>query len=219
MRINRTLRLPYNQFLHKHHKKTLIVLHHTAGASAASTYRWWVTDPKRIGTAYIISRSGRIYEVFPPECWAFHVAVKHHPRSARREIEHRSIGIELANAGWLLKRGEELYKFGRLTRANRFRCEPYKIERGLKNLTWRGQKYFEPYTTSQMLAVSDLVGYLCERFKIPRLMPRNPNAFKPGLIYAEGVISHANVRKDKTDVHPGFRWETLYREVGLRPIL
>jgi len=95
LRLSKRLRLPEGQYVHQRHKKSLIVLHHTAGADAESTFRWWLTDPKRIGTAYIVARDGRIFEVFPPEYWAFHLGVK-----GQRQLDRRSIGIELANAGW-----------------------------------------------------------------------------------------------------------------------
>ncbi len=212
--VYRTLRLPRGEYKDETARKNLIVLHHTAGADLESTFRWWVTDPKPIGTAYIIGRDGTILEIFPPEKWAFHLAVRNAPRTVRRSLERRSIGIELASAGWLLKRGEEFYKFNRLTSANRFKGKPY--DHGRK---WRGQRYFEAYTPRQIRATAILVDSLCSRFGIPREMPRHPSAYKLSLATAKGIISHANVRVDKTDVHPGFNWKKFGTVAGLKAVL
>lgn len=215
LKIYRTLRLPRGQYKDERVRKNLIVLHHTAGADAESTFRWWVTDPKPIGTAFIIARDGTILEIFPSDKWAFHVAVKRAPRTVRRSLERRSIGIEIASAGWLLKRGDEFYKFGRLTSGNRFKGNPYDHGR-----EWRGQRYFEAYTPRQVMATARLVDLLCNRYGIPREMPRRPDAYNAEtLATAKGIISHANVRADKTDVHPGFNWEKLRTVAGLKAVL
>ena len=55
--IDRTLRLDSEQYYRTNHKKDLIVLHHTAGGSAASTVSWWNSNKSRIATAYIIGSS------------------------------------------------------------------------------------------------------------------------------------------------------------------
>lgn len=216
--IYRTLRLPQKEFKAEPKKKNLIVLHHTAGADVESTVRWWLTDPKPIGTAYIIGRDGTIFEVFPPEMWAFHLAVKNDglngTNAQRRALERRSVGIELACAGWVIKRGREFYKFGRLTRGNRLRKMPFDL--GKK---WRGQRYFEPYSKSQMQATARLVDHLCRRYNIPRETPRNPGRYSPKLVTAKGILSHATLRPDKTDVHPGFDWKWMEERAGLAAVL
>src|SRR3990167_7270156 len=89
--INTTLRLPHGQYYSRGHKKRAVVLHHTVGGSAESSFRWWVQDPRVVGTAYLIERDGTIYEVFPPECWAGHLGIKD------IEAEKETVCIELAS--------------------------------------------------------------------------------------------------------------------------
>src|SRR5437868_10376792 len=65
MHISTDLRLPATEFFNAAQTKDLIVLHHTVGGSAKSTFDYWRTDPQHIGTAYIVERDGTIFEVFP----------------------------------------------------------------------------------------------------------------------------------------------------------
>jgi N-acetyl-anhydromuramyl-L-alanine amidase AmpD len=190
----------------------LLIIHHTVGGSARSTFRWWLTDPKPIGTAYIVARNGTIHEVFPPDRWAYHLGY------SRRRDEKRSIGIELAVEGALLKRGGELYCFDRVSERTRYRGQVYDLGR-----TWRGYRYFAAYPAAQIRAVIELIGDLLLRFAIPPVVPRNVRTgvaprFREQHRLREGVLGHAHVRPDKTDVHPGFPWNRLVNELGLQRI-
>src|SRR5213082_1851366 len=104
MNIYSDLRLPPGEYFNAPQAKDLIVLHHTVGGSAKSTFDYWRTDPQHIGTAYIVERDGTIFEVFPPECWAYHLGLK-----TTSSVDKRSIGIEIAYEGALLERGGKYY--------------------------------------------------------------------------------------------------------------
>ena len=212
MLIDRSLRLPQDQYYQDHNKKSILFLHHSVGGSARSTFRWWLTDPKPIGTAYIIARDGTIHEVFPPECWAYHLGY------GNRTDEKRSIGIELASEGALLKRGRELYCFDRVSERTRYRGRVYDVGR-----TWRGYRYFAVYPAAQLRAVIKLVDDLLLRFAIPPVVPRNARTGRAARFdvkrrLRQGIIAHAHVRADKTDVHPGFPWDLLVSELKLQRI-
>ena len=212
MKLDKSLRLPRSEYKNERTKKNLIVLHHTTGASAASTFRWWLTDPKPIGTAYIVARDGTVHEVFPPECWAYHLGY------GRRRDEKRSIGIELASEGALLKRGRELYCFDRVSERTRYRGQVYDLGR-----TWRGYRYFAAYTNNQLANLIKLLNLLLGAFPIPPVVPRGARTgravrFNVKHRLRQGIIAHAHVRADKTDVHPGFDWNRLVNELGLQRI-
>ncbi|HEX9950645.1 MAG TPA: N-acetylmuramoyl-L-alanine amidase [Rubricoccaceae bacterium] len=99
LRVDRTtLRLPPAQFMGGTWPKDLLVYHHTAGGSAASSLASWVATPTRVGTAYLVERDGTVYEVFDPAASAGHLGL-----GGRQET--RSIGIEICNWGWLHKVG------------------------------------------------------------------------------------------------------------------
>ena len=200
--VDRSLRLSRAQYVQDPHPKSLIVLHHTAGGSVRSTFHWWEEgDPSRIATAYVVERDGTIFEVFEPRFWAFHLGL----RGTGGRVDRRSIGIELASEGWLEQVGSELHAFGR----------PFEGEVYDHGSTWRGHRFFAAYTPDQVVAAIALVDHLCELFSVPRRTPADPLAFDRDLFDFQGILGHHHVRADKTDLHPGFPWETLIDEAGL----
>ena len=200
-------RLASERFLPQHHTKDLIVLHFTAGTSCASAFNTWQVDARRIATAYGVDPDGTIVEFFPPEAWAYHLGIKGTSRH-----DHRSIGIEIANAGPLRPDPETpkqlnwwpnnwRTRYCSLDETHRFVAEQY-----------RGIPYFAVRPEDQQKATGALVRYLCDRFGIPREASSEARrgVFNP-VAFADyrGVASHSNFRQDKWDVGPAFRWEHL----------
>ena len=207
MNISTDLRLPLAEYLQETHPKDLIVLHHTVGGTAKSTFDYWRTDPRRVGTAYIVDRDGTIYEVFPSDRWCFHLGLK----GARGRVDMRSIGIEIASEGALTYRDGKLYCFDVISPRTEFPKEK-ALDLGY---IWRGYRYFDKYEMAQMDAVCELVSYLIQHFSIPAVTPVEHTTFNDRLRDFQGIIAHSHVRSDKSDVHPGFSWETLMTRCGL----
>lgn len=202
--VDRSLRLvPAGGYVQEAYPKDLIVLHHTAGGSARSTFDWWQQTKERIATAYIVERDGTILEVFDPRHWAWHLGLKI-PGSP---VDKRSIGIEIASEGGLTEKDGALFKFGK-HRVNK--KDAY--DHGTK---WRGYRYFMRYTTEQIEAVALLTDHLCATFHIPRRTPKNHFDFDKALWDYKGIVGHQHVRADKSDVHPGFDWDRLKKRCGL----
>lgn len=61
----------------------------------------------------------------------------------------------------------------------------------------------------------ELVGHLCDTFGISRQTPGDHLSFNPALYDYKGVIGHHHVRGDKSDLHPGFPWDTLVTRCSL----
>ncbi|MCU0227393.1 MAG: N-acetylmuramoyl-L-alanine amidase [Bryobacterales bacterium] len=189
------------------HRKDLIVLHFTAGTSCESAFRTWQTDPKRIATAYGVDPNGAIVEFFPPEAWAYHLGVKgtsHHDK--------RSIGIEIANVGPLQQDTENPDQLNWWPRnwGVPF-CRKQERERYVQ-AEYRGMKYFAAMPQAQTAATAALVNFLCERFGIPKVASeeaRRGDYNLSGFATYQGVASHSNFRRDKWDVGPAFRWDSL----------
>ncbi len=212
MKIDRSLRLPADEYKTDVESKNLIVLHHTVGGNAVSTFEWWLTDPKPIGTAYIIARNGTIHEVFPPECWAYHLGY------GNRVDEKRSIGIELASEGALMERNGRLYCFDRISPRTFFSAKSFDL-----GSPWRGYQHFAAYSELQLAATIELVGDLRLRFNVPpavfkSVLTGTPSKFDINHRLFNGIVGHAHMRDDKTDVHPGFDWNRLVNELGLQRI-
>lgn len=208
--IDTTLRLPDDQYYPEPQDKSVISLHHTVGGSATSTFDWWLTDPARVGTAYIVARDGTVHEVFPPECWAYQFGVK------GADLERRAIGIELASEGALAERDGILYAFDgqrRLGWANDLESQG-RAERH----DWRGYRWFDAYDERQVTMALRLVVHLCERFAIPKQCPLDADLYGPAdrrrWWEYRGVVHHVMFRADKSDLHPGFPWHRLRMAFG-----
>jgi N-acetyl-anhydromuramyl-L-alanine amidase AmpD len=203
--ISTEIRLSSSHYFAAAHAKDLIVLHHTAGASARSTVEYWRSTPERIGTAYIVERDGTIYEVFPPECWAYHLGIK-----GTSALDRRSIGIEIASEGALVEHGGQLCCFG---------AQPFTGEVFDCGADFRGYKYFAAYTPAALSSVLALVDHLLSLYSIPRQTPVDHfGADLAGYRDFQGVLAHSHLRADKTDVHPGFPWEALVRRCRLATV-
>ena len=201
MSISDELRLGAKDYFAETQKKDVIVLHHTVGASARSSVEGW-RNGKKIATAYIVERDGTVYEVFSPESWAFHLGLK----GPRGEVDKRSIGIEIASEGPLEKQADGSFRaFGR-----EFNGEVFD-----HGSPWRGYRHFAQYTPAAVQAVCELVAELLERFKIPRRTTRGHAEYSPALRDFQGVLTHCQLRADKSDCHPGFEWEQLVERCGL----
>ena len=208
LNINRTMRLTTDQYIAEEHAKGLIVLHHTVGGSALSTFNWWQKyDPKRIATAFIIERDGTIYEVFNFRYWAFHLGLK----GTGGAHDRRSIGIEIASEGGLIEADGKLYCFDRISPRTEFTDQHYDC-----GYIWRGSyRYFDAYASEQIDAVIELLNYLCDTLNAPRQTPRDHLSYDPELYDFEGIIGHHHMRSDKSDIHPGFDWDRLVDECKL----
>lgn len=201
----RTLALPPDQYVRQRTEKDLVVLHHTAGGSDASSVSWWLRDPKRIATAFVIGRDGDVFQCFDPHFWAWHLGIG-------GSIEKRSIGIELANWGGLTKKGRRYVNW-----AGREVDPDDVLDFGQ---AWRGYRYWEAYTDEQVEAAIELTRRLVALHGIdPDVAPSQLGA--PDVRRYRrfrGVIAHHHVRADKSDVHPGFPWGRLTHAIeGTRP--
>jgi N-acetyl-anhydromuramyl-L-alanine amidase AmpD len=218
--INRTrLQLPSNQYIPERTAKDLIVLHFTAGLSAASAFTAWNSTKERVATAYLVDLDGAVYEVFPPEMWAPHLGVPG-PDNANWILDRRSIGIEIVNPGGLkpapgnpqvLNWWPNSYRtrYCSLAETGRYAALPY-----------RGFKYFAAFPEKQIDAVVQLVTQLCQTFRIPQRFPAEPLRsacdLKTFATYS-GIASHQNFLAEKTDIGPAFPWERLTPGERLTP--
>jgi N-acetyl-anhydromuramyl-L-alanine amidase AmpD len=200
--------LAANEYYHEQHKKDLIVLHFTAGGSAAGAFSWWSRDrgATKVATAYIVDLDGTVYETFPPECWAFHMG------TSSAALDRRTIGIEIVNWGPLRPDRTDSTRLNSWPRnwSNaycRFDQRTHYIQQ-----RWRGEQFWMTYPKVQMDAVQQLVTNTIHRFSIPaQLAPAaRLNEFDPAFFTSfRGVAAHHNFRADKTDVGPAFNWAAL----------
>lgn len=214
--IIKKLPLKADQYYQKKYTKKFIVLHHTAGGSAASSIAHWASNPDHIATPYVIDRDGTIYECYSPEAWAYSLG-----SPSTSEIEKATIPIEICSYGSLAVAKvtrEGKYKVGdfvtytdkvitpekvvKLDKPFRPEVNPFRLKKNYADLTYEAI-YWEAYTPAQIESLKVLLPYLLDRFKIKMQPDRNkfweyrhPSTLPPG------VWSHTTVRKDKIDVFP-----------------
>ena len=226
MEISKELRLTSDQYFQQAFTKTQVYLHHTVGGSARSTFAYWQGNPDRIATAYIIERDGTIFEVFDPMYWAWHLGLK---TASNGQANKQSIGIEIASEG-AMRSGHELNTMAHTTMFDEtglyafdIDVPPFAHAKKIctledKNqyfdwpLVYRGYGFFHSYTELQTVAAIWLVNQLCEQFNIPKKLIPNQDkfAFDESLILGfTGVLTHANVRIDKSDLDPAWDWDRL----------
>ncbi|MEW6619257.1 MAG: peptidoglycan-binding protein [bacterium] len=207
LNINRTVLLESKDYCANEIAKDLIVLHHTVGGTALSTINYWRSDRGRIATAYVVERDGVVYEVFAPKYWAFHLGLK----GSGGAVDKRSIGIEIASEGGLIQREGKLYCFGKVSERTLF-TQPY-YDNGVP---WRGYRFFDAYSDAQISSVIGLINGLCEQFKIPRQTPANHFDADDSYRQFSGILGHHHLRRDKSDLHPGFPWQKVVNECRLK---
>lgn len=206
-RVNTSLRLEPSMYFAESQPKDMAVLHFTAGTTAEGAVTHWRQSGQRVGTAYVIGLDGTVYEVFPPDCWAYHLGIT---RIHGTEHDKRSIGIELVNVGPLRRKGDDLFwwpdGYGR-----RY-CSVRDASLYVQAL-WRGEQYFAAFTDAQYNALISLLLDLAGRFRFPLNLPSpsERTLCDPGRFFSRwrGVASHQNFRADKFDIGPAFDWDRI----------
>ena len=198
MKITKVL-FPEREYFKLPQKKQQIVLHHTVSSSAENVDDWWQSDKGlvRVATAFIVDKDGTIVQLFEPEDWACHIG-----KGSSSTENRRSIGIEIVNEGALQRQvdGKTMTWFN----GKKQYCGSYTI---LQN-PWRGYSCFADYSERQYNSLSDLINLLCDKFAIPKKVVAS-YAFAENYRNFEGVVSHHNLQKDKTDVSRSFDYGKL----------
>ncbi len=189
---------PEGQYLKEAAEKRQIVLHHTVSSNAASSIAWWKQTPERVAVAFIVEKDGTTLQLYEPQYWAYHIG-----KGSTSDQNRHTIGIEIVNEGVLQPNftPQSMFKW----------CDGKAFFTG-KNIAlpapWRGSRYFACYTEEQYTAVGELVRYLSQRFPIP-LLVNDTFTYDPANFAFNGIISHHNLRADKSDLSPAWDFKKL----------
>lgn len=196
-----------------------IFIHHTSGwDNPISVVNDWTEDERgRIGTHYVIGGSsvtgnsandGVVVKCIPDKYWAYHLGST--SKDGISAYMHKnSIGIELCNFGYLIKDGTSFKTYtGKKVNSSQVLDLGYKF---------RGYQYWHAYSPGQLNSLKLLLIKLSKQFNIDLKGGLHSwlssldkqNKFKAFEYSPEatagkvkGVLSHSNVRRDKTDVYP-----------------
>jgi N-acetylmuramoyl-L-alanine amidase len=191
--------------------KKAVVLHFTAGFLGGDISTL-TRAGQHVSVAYVVARNGRVYELFPPENWSYHLGSG--TVGGNEVCSKQSIGIEISNIGPLyLKSGKLKYK----TDNGYFDyCTPSETEFYQTLIVpFRQVEYFATFTPAQYGAVRKLLDNLTAKFSIPRTFIAEPKRYlvfgatSEGKDYS-GVASHVNYRPSgKWDIGPAFEWSLI----------
>lgn len=208
--------LPEGEYVKKSTSKKYIFIHHTAGRhNPYKTIDGWANDQRgRVGTNYVIGGlpstanvndltasqkkyNGRILQAIDDKYWGYHLG----PTGSSFMTNH-SLSIEICSAGYLTKKHDKYYTwYGE-------EVHPSQVE--ILPTEFRGHKYYHKYSRAQLESLEALLRHLCDKHDIninsgmQKLGPEDMYHFKGEAWRGEitGILSHTNVRKDKSDVFP-----------------
>jgi N-acetyl-anhydromuramyl-L-alanine amidase AmpD len=201
---------PETQYVREETPKTMIHLHHTASSgNPYGVIEYWASTPERVATHFVIAGppppgitswyDGQIFQIYNTRFWGYHLGIgaKHMPRGSKSSthLNSQAIGIEICNWGPLTRRADGKY----LSWTKSFVPEDRVIA-----LDYRGFKYFQTYTDSQIRSTKLLMEFLAKARNIPvefkgmEMFDYTPRAF-----FGEpGIWTHTSYRRDKSDCHP-----------------
>ena len=169
--------------------RRFLVVHYTAGGTAASSINWW-KNPKAKGANahFVIDRDGKLFQCRPLNRTCGHAGVSRwkDPKTGvlYTNLNSCSIGIEMANGGDTFPT-----KFSKL--------DPVSAKH--KHQPKGPARQWESYTPEQIATVKELTKILKERFNI------------------DDVIGHEDIAPTrKTDPGPAFPMQELREHVGLK---
>ena len=218
--------LDKDEFINKIDKKYWLFLHHTAGGhNPFAVSKMWNNDTRgRIATEYIIggissdgkdaSQDGVIVKCMPTGTSAYHLG-----DNGNSKLHPQSVGIEICNYGWLTKGG---YKKDNVWVA-KDKDSFYNYVGGKMlaeqvcdlGFDFNGHRYYHAYTVKQIEALNKLIPLI--KANHPELdlskglkewlkteTPAIAFGYKKDAYLGKvlGLLTHTNIRKDKTDCSP-----------------
>ena len=201
--------LPEGEYWKQEFKKEIIVLHFTAGYTWQSAYNVF-KQPGRIATPFIIDKEGPkfIIKLFDEKYWSYHLGING-PECKDWINDKRSVGIEIVNIGpaWL-RNGVWMDYVKRVWPAE-------KIVVGKNRDADGGVKFPD----EQVKAVCDLVNFLCDKWSIPKKVPKDKMAYQlPAVGKFKGIVTHQMFRQDKYDMGVAWPWDKMKELCGLEEV-
>jgi hypothetical protein len=209
--------LDKGEYLSKPGKNEYCFLHHTAGReNPYKVVDHWNRDTRgRVATEFVVggqshkngedSNDGIVVQAFPESGYGWHLG-----KTGSGYMNRHSIGIEICSAGYLTETDKGIYKtYFNSTVAD---SQVLKLDE-----PFRRKMAWHSYSDKQMEEVKKLLEYIQERDGIDMRIglrqwikkygPIKAFGFQEDAYYGKvkGLLTHTNVRKDKTDCYPDQR--------------
>lgn len=239
--------LPEGEFVEKTTRKKYIFVHHTAGRdNPYKCIDHWAKDQRgRVGTHYVIGgvksnqdlksankenspHDGVILQAIEDKFYGFHLG----PTKSSYMHSH-SLSIELCSAGYLKKKGDKFYTW--------FNEEVHPSQVAELEHEFKGYKYYQKYSDKQVRSLKALLMLLSDKHGIDLqtglikwLKPTfdiedsSARAKAQGSVFdydenacqgkVTGLLSHGNVRKDKSDLFPQPEIIAMLKSLAVREV-
>lgn len=138
-----------------------LIIHYTAGRSAETSAKFLARPDVRASAHLVIGRDGIIYQLVPFDTVAWHAGVSQY--GGRKGFNKYSIGIELDNAGPLLKTGS-MYQAWFGTKYP----ESDVIRATHKNEST--PRYWHTYTEEQLLTLTEISQLLVRKYDLNEVL-------------------------------------------------
>ncbi len=138
-----------------------IIIHYTAGGSAASSANWLCNSQAKASAHIVIGKKGEIFQLLPFDKIAWHAGPS--KWKDRSGLNKYSIGIEIANAGPLEKRATGYFtSFGKAIAPENVVLAAHK--------NGGGERAWEAYTDQQIDMVEKLCILLKQVYQIDEIL-------------------------------------------------
>ena len=165
----------------------VIVMHYTAGGKGRDSALYLADAATRASAHVVVARDGEVFQLVPFNVRAWHAGAS--SLDGRANVNAFSIGIELANAGRLVRRDDRWFTwFGQ------------EVDHG-EVVTVQGAEgvsYWHAYTPLQLDVAAQVCRLLSRRYGIRR------------------IVGHADITSRKQDPGPAFPWEA-FRRAAIEP--
>lgn len=194
--------VPFEDYYQNEFAKGQIILHHSASSdNAKNLFVVWEKDNLgKVATAISIQNNGKVFRGFDERFWANHLYGKNtlftHGVSSAQSLKlcRESVAVEIANWGFLTRKGTKFFSY----------ANTEIPEQNVLELKFRGQQFFEKYTTEEVLALKKWILLNAIRFEIPLKLDIKEifDFSRPATQGKKGIWTHCSFRRDKLDIVP-----------------
>ena len=171
-----------------------LVLHYTGSGTLQSAVNTMLDPDVKASAHLVIGRNGSVVQLMPFDRIAWHAGVSEY--QGRKDINRYSIGVELENAGRLVKSGDQYVSwFGRAYSEDDVVAAVHQNE--------QEPSYWHRYTEAQISSVMELFRLLCGVYRIRTIVGHeeiSPNRkVDPGPAFPLDIIRERLLYHDRQD--------------------
>lgn len=141
---------------------------------------------------FIVTKLGVVYQLFDTN----HSSTTFNDS----DVDKKMIKIAIENLGWLNK--------NTITGImNNWIDDPYRAEPYVRN--WRNHFFWDKYTEDQLISLSELCDYLCNKHDIIKQTPPSQGYLENAANF-KGIVCKSNFSSIYTDINPSFNFRVFF---------